>query len=282
MKPYRPFLVLFGCLALVVAFASFALTLLPRQRAILAEVDFLDEEPVIEPETSPPTSPVRVPVLLYHRVRNFSSKDTSRERLMTVSPANFERQMQSLADGGFTPITPDELLYALVTSTSRLPPKPVLLTFDDGYKDHYRTVLPVLQRLKFQATFFIVPAVSKFGGFMSEQMVKDSATSGVVTIGSHTLRHAYLTYISPKDRVSEIEGSKTLLETWIGKPVTSLAYPYGYFSPVIEREVQAAGYGLAFRTGAGANHTSSTRYELRRIQINNDTNVVKTVERYLR
>lgn len=286
MKRLRPFLVFLGCAILAVVFFAWCFVYLRAQRVIFSEADLLNEELIVEPETppptSPPTSPVRVPVLLYHRVRNFSPKDTSRERLMTVTPANFERQMQSLADGGFTPITPDELIYALVTSTSRLPPKPVLLTFDDGYKDHYRAVLPVLQRLQFQATFFIVPEVSRFGGFMSEQMVKDSATSGVVTIGSHTLRHAYLTQLSPQDRVTEIAGSKTLIESWIGKPVTSLAYPYGYFSPDIKQEVQAAGYALAFRTGAGANHTSSTRFELRRIQINNDTDVVKTVERYVR
>jgi peptidoglycan/xylan/chitin deacetylase (PgdA/CDA1 family) len=240
------------------------------------------EAPAEEPELIPPTSPVRVPVLLYHRVRVSADKDTARERLMTVTPASFEKQMQSLADGGFVPITPDELLYALVTSTSKLPPKPIMLSFDDGFKDDFTTVLPILERLQLQATFYIVPAASKFGGFMSQDMVRKAAESGYVTIGSHTVHHADLRYLSQEERDSELRDSRALLQTWSGQPVNSFAYPYGYLNAKVEQDVAAAGYLIAFRTGAGADHTSSTRYELRRIQINENTDVIKTIQRYLK
>ncbi len=295
MKRRSPWFVFLCCLLLTVAFIASALVFLGAQRPLIAwqlgqweswtistEADLPEEVPPEEFETLTPGSPVHVPVLLYHRVRDPSAKDTYRERLMTVTPASFERQMQSLVDGGFTTITPEELLYALVTSTARLPEKPVLLTFDDGYRDHYTNVLPVLKRLNLQATYYIVPEARRFGGFLTEEMVKEIAASGHVTIGSHTLHHAALTRVGETVREEEIRESKSVLESWTGKPVISFAYPYGFLSSHIEDEVAAAGYGLAFRTGAGASHTSSTRFELRRIQINNDTNVAKTAERYLK
>jgi len=244
------------------------------------------DEPEAAPEEPeqlfPPTSSVVVPVLLYHRVRLPVAKDTARERLMTVTPKSFEHQMQSLVDGGYVPITPDQLLYALVTSTAKLPPKPVMLNFDDGYKDDFTTVLPILERLKLQATFYIVPAASKFGGFMSPAMVKQAAESGYVTIGSHTVHHADLRSLSQEEREAELRDSRDLLQAWSGQLVNAFAYPYGYLNAKVEQDVAAAGYSIAFRTGSGADHTSSTRYELRRIQINENTDVVKTVQRYLK
>ncbi|HVM90874.1 MAG TPA: polysaccharide deacetylase family protein [Verrucomicrobiae bacterium] len=229
-----------------------------------------------------PTSSIRVPVLMYHRVRVPLASDTASQKLLTVTPATFEKQMQSLADGGFVPITPDDLLYAMMTSTARLPSKPVLLTFDDGYKDDFTNVLPVLERLKFQGTFYIVPAATRFGGFMSPDMITQAAQSGYVTIGSHTMHHSDLRYLSEDDRLAEIRDSRTLLQIWSGQPVDSFAYPYGFYNDAVIRDVESVGYDLAFRTGAGADHTSSTRFKLPRIQINQDTDVVKTVQRYLK
>jgi peptidoglycan/xylan/chitin deacetylase (PgdA/CDA1 family) len=246
------------------------------------------EADVPEPETPepevlvPPKGAVHVPVLMYHRVRNPIAADTPSQRLLTVTPASFNKQMQSLADNGFTPVTPDQLLFALVTSTAKLPPKPVLLTFDDGYKDDFTNVLPVLERLKLQATFYMVPAATRFGGFMSADMVRQAAHSGYVTIGSHTMHHADLRTLDQSDLESELRDSRTMLQVWSGQPVDSFAYPYGFFNAKVIDAVKDAGYSVAFRTGSGDDHTSSTRYELRRIQINDNTDVLKTVQRYLK
>jgi peptidoglycan/xylan/chitin deacetylase (PgdA/CDA1 family) len=249
---------------------------------VQTEADLPEAPQVPEEILTPPTSSVRVPVLMYHRVRVPVAADTPSQRLMTVTPASFQKQMQALADGGYTPVTPDDLLYALVTSTSKLPAKPVMLTFDDGYKDDFTNVLPVLERLNFHATFYIVPAATRFGGFMSPDMIRKAADSGYVTIGSHTMHHADLRTLSPEDRESELRDSRELLQDWSGQTVDSFAYPYGFLNERVMKDVQAAGYTTAFRTGAGADHTSSTRFELRRIQINEHTDVIQTVQRYLK
>lgn len=223
-----------------------------------------------------------VPVLMYHHVREMQTYFNAKERLYSVTPEHLEAQLQSIKDAGYTPVTPDDLLYALVTSTSKLPPKPVIITFDDGYKEDYTLVYPILQKLDIKATYFIISEASKLGGYMKDAQIKEVSDSGLITIGSHTRTHAGLTYYGDGKRDSEIAGSKQDLETLLGKPVNTIAYPYGYTSRQVEAEVAADGYDLGFAIGPGALHTSSTRYHLHRIQINQDTNVVATLDGYVK
>lgn len=223
-----------------------------------------------------------VPILMYHHVRELQPYFNAKERLYTVTPSKLEEQLESIMEAGYHPITPDELLYALTTSTDRLPEKPVLVTFDDGYKEDYTLVFPILEKLEVKATYFIISESVALGGYMKSAQVKEVSDSGWVTIGSHTRTHAALTHFGDGKRDSEIIGSKEDLEAMTGKPVNTIAYPYGDVSRQVESEVAKDGYDLGFAIGPGALHTSSTRYHLHRIQINQDTNVVATLDNYVK
>jgi peptidoglycan/xylan/chitin deacetylase (PgdA/CDA1 family) len=223
---------------------------------------------------------VVVPVLMYHQIRNIQPWHNPKERLYTVSPDVFEKQMEAIKSAGYNTITPDELASALEDSQYPLPPNPVLLAFDDGHREHYSIVYPILKRLGLKATYYIITLSNKLNGYMNDAMIREVSDSGIVTIGSHTRHHAALNRLSAQDRKDEIYGSKMDLESLLGTPVTSIAYPYGYQSEVVQTEVEAAGYSLGFGIGPGSVHNENNRYNLRRIQINQNTDVVNALERF--
>jgi peptidoglycan/xylan/chitin deacetylase (PgdA/CDA1 family) len=222
---------------------------------------------------------IRVPVLMYHHVREMKPSFSSADRVYTVTPKSFAEQMRELVEAGYHAITPDDLSRALQEGQSSLPSKPVLITLDDGFRDQYEHAFPVLKELGLTATFFIVSEAHDLNGNMDEEMIKELDETGMV-IGAHTRHHAFLTQISGAERWDEIEGSKKDLETLLGHPVTSFAYPYGSWSPTILNEVAKAGFESGFWVRSGSLHVNSSRYLLRRIRITDKQEILPSLERY--
>jgi len=203
-------------------------------------------------------TPIGVPILAYHKV---STDDT----IYTINPELFDRQMQYLAENGFTAISLPQLADGLAGKRD-LPAKPVVITFDDGYEDNFTTALPILEKYGLRAAVFI--AVNKVGqpGYMSwDQMQAMQARN--IDIGSHTLSHTALTTLSPAQWEQEIQNSKLELEQRLSKPVTFLAYPHGLFSPAMFEYLKSAGYNGAFSGVTGLNFKDANLYELKRISI---------------
>ena len=98
---------------------------------------------------------VRVPILMYHHVSALPANADKYRRDLTVTPEDFTRQMRHHQDNGYHPITPDQLTGALLRG-DKLPPKPVMLTFDDGYDDAFSVVFPILQQFEYTGTFFLI------------------------------------------------------------------------------------------------------------------------------
>lgn len=223
---------------------------------------------------------VRVPVLMYHHVRAMKPSFRPADRRYTVTPESLEEQFTAIRDGGYTTISPNDLLRA-IRDGAALPPKPVLLTFDDGFLEHYTIVYPLLQHFGFHATFFLTTGQGSLKGLMTKEMIQELDQSGVITLASHTRHHAALSGLSKAVRLSEIEGSKEDLERLLGHSVNVFAYPYGSWNSTIEREVAEAGYDLAFGVRLGSLHALSSRYQLRRIPILDSDNVLPILDRFL-
>lgn len=209
---------------------------------------------------------IRVPVFMYHHIRAIRANDTPRTLSFVVTPESLEAQLKDLVQRGFHTITPDELDAAL-TNGAPLPDKPVLLTFDDGLREHYTVVLPLLKKYQVKATFFIITSANHLNGYLKDAMIKEMDESGLATIASHTEHHPYLARMSAATRVAEIVGSKRSLEALLGHPVNSFAYPYGSWDQRVAKEVEAAGYTLGFGVRLGSRHMNSSRYQLRRIRV---------------
>ena len=207
-----------------------------------------------------------VPVLCYHRVL---PKALS---LYDITPAMLEKHFQLFIKNGFHPIT--ALQYITYQKQPELfPIKPIVLTFDDGNKSHYQYVLPLLKKFGFKATFFIYPSViaRKSTKLITWDELSEMAHDGM-DIESHTMTHPFLTDIkstlaSPpylKWLDHEFKDSKTTIEKNLNIKVSLLAYPFGWYNNIIEKEAVEAGYTGIFTVNWGTNSFSENPLRIKR------------------
>lgn len=194
---------------------------------------------------------IRVPILMYHSVTDSPNKET---RPLAVRTSDFTDQLAYLKDGGFTPLTVAELVGSLHGTGPTMPDRPVVITFDDGYADFHTEALPVLDRFGFSSTVFLTSGWVDDAGpwaagrpldrMLSWSQAREAAAHGA-EIAGHSHSHPQLDQLDDRDLRQELRRNKGLLEDRIGQPVTTMAYPYGYSSPRVRREVRKAGYWAA-------------------------------------
>ncbi len=200
-----------------------------------------------------------VPVLNYHKVDNINHS-------LSISPPEFEEQMQYLHDNGYHTITPDQLV-AYLKYGSTLPEKPIMLSFDDGYLDNYTNAYPIMKKYGFTATIFVVTnLVGRDPRFMNWDQAREMQQEGFV-FGSHTVNHVVLTKLSSEEALNELVDSRLEIEQQLGKPPLYFAYPTGAYNMQIEDLVRRAGYKAAFTIRYGQVGQDSNIYALERIPI---------------
>lgn len=213
-------------------------------------------------------------ILSYHGIQEKPSNPYA------VSTYDFSLQMQHLAEQ-FKPLAL-ETLIKLLKDRAPLPPRAIAVTFDDGYSDVYDTAYPILKSLSIPATVFlpaafIHPASSKVSAlklsqanFLSWEQVQEMSQEGMISFGSHTLRHFSLAKIPSEEVLYELESSKAAIEEKINRPVQGIAYPYGTvrdFNPQVKQLTAAAGYHWAVTGLSGLNTYHADFFALRRTKI---------------
>lgn len=208
---------------------------------------------------------INIPILVYHRVTCLMGDPTRMDERMSVSPEDFARQMQQLRDEGYTPIALEDARAALDGSTT-LPPKPIAITFDDGWITQYTEAVPVLRRLGFKATFFIFADAIGTPDHMTWEQVRELRASGM-EIGSHTLSHARLPGVDPWPMWKELAWSKDRIEHELNEPIDLLAYPFGEYDPQAIEAALRAGYHVAVTTDPGTTQSASETMRLHRVYV---------------
>ncbi len=128
-----------------------------------------------------------IPVLTYHQVRNRRPTDSPAARQLITPPAVFAAQMDALTHAGYTTISGTRLVNHLLTGVP-LPPKPLLVTFDDASQGQYTNALPILRRHRFVATFFVMTVVLDKPHWLSRAQVRRLDRLGM-TIAAHSWDH---------------------------------------------------------------------------------------------
>lgn len=244
-----------------------------RTSAILcAAFSFL----VLGASPSSQTPEVQATILCYHVVQ--SPNDT----IYSLEREKFHEQMRYLAITGYNVIPLGDLLGYIGGQRESLPPNPVVITVDDGWRCTYTEIYPELKELGFPFTVFIYPKfIQKMPNTyaMSWNEVKEMAEDGI-DIQSHSFSHPFLTHrrnasLSEDEYLrwlhDELARSKQAIEKVTGKPVRFLAYPYGDYDTRVARAAAAAGYEGAVTTDYGHVRKSSNRFRMRRVSIYKDT-----------
>ena len=210
---------------------------------------------------------------MYHRIDVVRSTLAAITRRLTVDPRRFAAQMRWLRLHGFHAVTQLQL-YRALEEGGTLPPRPVLVTFDDGYRDVLRNAAPVLARLRMPATAYVITdrISSRDSSFLTWQELRVLERDGIA-IGSHTVHHLELTKLSDREALLELRGSRALLERRLGHPVQWLSYPEGAYDARVVRLARRAGYVLAVTTRPGTLQDARAPLELRRFEVLDSTGV---------
>lgn len=207
-----------------------------------------------------------IPILMYHYVEYpKDTRDTIRASLNTY-PHIFEAQLKTLISGGYTFMTMAEVVDIL-DGKKVLPSKPVVLTFDDGYRDFYTDVFPIIKKYKeVKIVAYVVPGLFDRPNYLLSSQVKEMSKNPNIELGAHTMHHVYLKDMPSLFAYKEIVGSKYMLEDLIHKPVVSFAYPYGAFDNNVIDLVKKAGFKTAVSTIPGVQASTSNRYFIFRLR----------------
>lgn len=210
-----------------------------------------------------------VPILMYH-VTKAAPAGTPYPELW-VTPADFKGQMNWLADNGYTGITMAQL-FKYWDQGFKLPEKPVVVSFDDGYPSQAKTARPVLAKHHWPGVLFVeLKNVNSPETGLTVSMVKSMLASGW-ELGSHTLTHPDLTTISASQLEEEVAGSRQQISKKFGVPIEFFCYPAGKFDDTVVAAVNDAGYKGATTVEEGV-ATPDKPFELKRIRINSDDGV---------
>ncbi|WP_405738664.1 polysaccharide deacetylase family protein [Anaerovibrio slackiae] len=211
--------------------------------------------------------PRTVMVLNYHKV-------VDEHMSLSVPLADFEQHMKWLKEYGYTSITPEEL-YEFIVNGSELPEKPVLITFDDGYKDNYTNAYPIMKKYGFKGTIFVVTGfLGVYGNYMTWEQAKELADNGF-SIESHTYSHKSMTEASDEEISKELTKSRDTIKNKLGIEADFMAYPTGTYNLHIAELVQKAGYKGAFTIKYDNVSRESNVYALERVPIFHTENTNK-------
>ncbi len=202
-------------------------------------------------------------------------------RYLTVSQELFERQLAVLGRRGL--LTGDLASLTAVVEGRTIEPT-VFLTFDDGFRDNYQTVMPLLQEHGHRAFVFVLPPLLEKGAALAWPEVAEDAgrypssmrsvtwpmleemKEGGFEVGSHTLTHAHLRDLSGEALREELWDSRLRIKERLGSCDT-LAYPFGEWSSEAAAAAADCGYRFAFSLPTKTGQRVATPLSIPRVNV---------------
>ncbi len=227
----------------------------------------------------------RVTVLCYHGVTNQSGLHSHDPHRLHLQRERFIQHLDYL-QSHHRIVSLADFVQAR-RNHSELPAGAVVLTFEDGFRNFFSVVAPILLERGIPATSFIVTSpeftrdasesdagwrLKDDDSYMSWDEVRQLAARGI-EFGSHTSTHVPLSEISPLDAESELRDSLNALQQALGLTNVPLSYPHGKTSEVVNEIAKAAGYYCALTTTLGQNENDCDLFALKRTVISADDDV---------
>ncbi|MGL5051111.1 MAG: polysaccharide deacetylase family protein [Fusobacteriaceae bacterium] len=225
---------------------------------------------------------IELPIFMYHRV--IKTKDEEGIFGTYVYESELKKQFQYLKSSGIETITFQDVKDGILEKKGKY----IILTFDDGYKDNYTILYPLLKEFSFKAVIYPVTNEDynswdsdnsinpeKKLELMSWKEMYELKESGLVEFGAHTKTHCNLLKTSKLQFLEEIRDSKLELEKRLSINVLSFAYPYGFFTKEHKDMLKEFGYVYGVATATGPTNFYEDLYHIRRIGIFNKDNIVR-------
>ena len=218
-----------------------------------------------------------LPVLMYHHI----SDD---DNYFTISQSMFESHLIAMQQAGYTTVSIQDILN-YVKDGVKLPAKPVLITFDDGYYSNYELAYPLLKQYDMKATIFVIGSSVGHKDFykdteypiiphFSYEEALEMEESGLVSIESHSYdMHqnadyevgnwirptvSKLIYESKDHFKNAVKNDFELLQNDflknLNKKITAFSYPQGVYSDLSNETLEEIGVEVSFITETGTNY----------------------------
>ncbi len=215
-------------------------------------------------------------VLMYHRV---GAARNAWESRYAIGPERFEAHMRALERSGMRAV-PVESLSAWLDGGERPADGAFVLTFDDGFHDVRRNAQPVLDRMHWPFTMFLVSGLIGKDDVWTRTSNPDGVTYPLlkldeildmqrqgVTFHSHSCSHPSLIALDDDQLARELVDSRAALQRMLGRAVDYFAYPFGHVDDRVVEATRRAGYRAAFSTQPGFNRNDVDRFRIRRIDV---------------
>jgi peptidoglycan/xylan/chitin deacetylase (PgdA/CDA1 family) len=210
-----------------------------------------------------------VPILEYHVLGHPPEGAPYPE--LYVGRTDFEKQMDWLEEHGYQAVTLEQVQKAWYHG-GKLPPKPIVLSFDDGYRPQFTFALPTLKKHGWAG----VLNLKAEGSDLYESNVKAMIAAGW-ELAAHTIHHLDLTELGPEELKEEVAGSRKILQKEYGVPVNNFCYPAGQFDETVIKAVEEAGYTGATTEISGFAERDKP-FELARLEILRESHVAGLAE----
>lgn len=197
---------------------------------------------------------------MYHEVNDQLANS------LYLSVKDFKSHLDYFEKAGITPISMQQLHDHWVNGAP-IPEKPIVLTFDDGYRSMYHTVYPLLKERGWSGTFYCITATRWSANFLNAEMIAEMAANGM-EIGSHTNNHRELNTLTGDKLLAELAYSRDILMSITGNEVTQLCYPVGRYNSETISAATQTGYTCAVTTQYGFATESQGLFALKRLRVN--------------
>lgn len=202
-------------------------------------------------------------ILCYHGVNDKAK----------ITKQIFEANLKTLQKKKYATASLDEI-YDYVKGKTELPDKTVHITFDDGYRDNYSEVYPIMKKYPFKATIFLPTMYIGSLGFLNWDQIREMEGSGIFNFESHTHSHPRSVTINPskEELIEDILISKKIIQKELNKESKHFCYPFGYYDDQYIEALKASGFHSAYTLNLGVNSVNENPYLLKRIEVKKPDN----------
>jgi peptidoglycan/xylan/chitin deacetylase (PgdA/CDA1 family) len=221
--------------------------------------------------------PQPVPILLYHAI---TADPPAWIAEFAVTPAAFRAHLDAVVASGRQPLTVSQYIDGR-NGTIPLPPRPVVITVDDGFADFADNALPALAERGLPSTLYVTTGAC--AGQPRDTVLPDAPMlryadlpgleAAGVEIGAHSQTHRQLDLLPGREVAAELSASRDLLAQALGHRIRSFAYPHGYWRSRVRRLVGNAGFDSACAVGNALSAAADHRLSMSRLMVRADHDV---------
>jgi len=227
------------------------------------------------PTATPTPTPVplvgyclNVPVLMYHHIQPNAQAQSLGQKSLSVDNGQFDLQMGYLISSGYSFVSAQQLVDALMNH-SGLPNKSIVVMADDGYGDFYTYAYPVLQKYRIVANLAVISGLVGGSDYVTWGQIEEMAHSGLVQMVNHTWSHYSINHGSLDKIRYEIGTAKQQLHDHTGQDIDLFVYPFGAINSLAISALQGQGIKGAFSEIPGHWQCDSFIMALHRTRIGN-------------